>query len=94
MILDVSFKRMLKTPGTILPCSLELWSDELHGKNGFIQYRSRLLDLIKYIAYRRPILAASRVAQRINSVTGDAITVSNPPKDLAAFESAQLVLNS
>ncbi|KAI5002802.1 hypothetical protein ZWY2020_027452 [Hordeum vulgare] len=94
VILDVSFKRMLKTPATILPYSLELWSDELHGKNGFIQYRSRLLDLIKYIAYRRPILAASRAAQRINSVTGDASTVSPPPKDLAAIESAQLVLNT
>uniref|UniRef100_A0A453GCW2 Exportin-5 C-terminal domain-containing protein n=3 Tax=Aegilops tauschii subsp. strangulata TaxID=200361 RepID=A0A453GCW2_AEGTS len=94
VILDISFKRMLKTPATILPNSLELWSDELHGKNGFIQYHSRLLDLIKYIAYRRPILAASKAAHRINSVTGDASTVSPPPKDLAAIESAQLVLNT
>ncbi|XP_044977615.1 protein HASTY 1-like isoform X2 [Hordeum vulgare subsp. vulgare] len=94
VILDVSFIRMLKTPATILPNSLELWSDELHGKNGFIQYRSRLLDIIKYIAYRRPILAASRAAQRINSVIGDASTVSKSPKDLAAIESVRLVLTT
>lgn len=49
VILDVSFKRMLKTPATILPNSLELWSDELHGKNGFIQYHSRLVRFLLHL---------------------------------------------
>lgn len=42
-ILDISLKRILKKSTITSSEWLELWSDELHGKNGFIQYRSKLV---------------------------------------------------
>lgn len=42
-ILDISLKRILKKSTITSPEWLELWSDELHGMNGFIQYRSKLV---------------------------------------------------
>ncbi|XP_062225180.1 protein HASTY 1-like isoform X2 [Phragmites australis] len=91
-IMDFSLRRILKKSAATSLELLELWSDELHGKNGFIQYRSILLDLIRFIAYKRPIIAASRAVQRINCIIEDASALSKYPKDLAAIESAQLGL--
>lgn len=93
-ILEVSFKRILKKSAGTSPELLELWSDELHGKNGFLQYRSLLLDLIRFIAYERPIIAASGAVKRINCIIGHASAATKYPKDLAAFESAQLGLET
>ncbi|KAG2652361.1 hypothetical protein PVAP13_1NG348400 [Panicum virgatum] len=44
-MLDISFERILKKSPVTSPEWLELWSDELHGKNGFVQYRSLLVFL-------------------------------------------------
>ncbi|CAN6372154.1 unnamed protein product [Urochloa humidicola] len=93
-MLDTSFRRMLKKSAVTSPVCLELWSDELHGKNGFIQYRSLLLDLIRFIAYERPIIAASRAVKRISCIIEDASAITKDPKDFAAIESAQLGLET
>jgi hypothetical protein len=45
-MLDISFKRILKKSAATSPEWLELWSDELHGENGFIQYRSLLVRFL------------------------------------------------
>ncbi|CAN6372151.1 unnamed protein product [Urochloa humidicola] len=93
-IMDISIQRILKKSAAMSPESLELLSDELSGKNVFIQYRSVLLDLIRFIAYERPMIAASRAVQRISYIIGDASAVTKYSKDLAANESAKLVLQT
>ncbi|TVU25242.1 hypothetical protein EJB05_27732 [Eragrostis curvula] len=93
-IMDVSLKRIPKKSAAITPELLELWNDELHGKSGFVQYRSLLLDLIRFIAYKRPAIAVRRAVLRIICIIGDANAVSKHPKDLAAIESAQLGLET
>lgn len=42
-IMDFSLKRIPKKCAAITPEFLELWSDGLHGKNGFVKYRSILV---------------------------------------------------
>ncbi|OQU83505.1 hypothetical protein SORBI_3005G127300 [Sorghum bicolor] len=93
-MLDISFKRILKKSEVASPELMELCSDEVHGKNGFLQYHSLLLDLITFIAYERPIIAAKRAVQRITCVIGDVKAGTTYPKDLVAIESAQLGLET
>ena len=49
-MLDISFERILKKSPVTSPEWLELWSDELHGKNGFVQYRSLLVRFLVLIS--------------------------------------------
>ncbi|XP_077218099.1 ARM repeat superfamily protein isoform X1 [Tasmannia lanceolata] len=95
-ILDVSFLRMLKEkvqPGTNLSAgALELWSDDFDGKGDFSQYRSRLLELIRFIAFHKPIIAAARVSQRIDKIIKSPLHTPVPAQDLSVMESMQLAL--
>lgn len=50
-MLDISFKRILKKSPVTSSEWLELWSDELHGKNGFVQYRSLLVRFLILISF-------------------------------------------
>lgn len=97
-LLDVSFQRMLKrdVQNGVIPSvgTLELWSDEFDGKGDFGQYRSRLLELIRLIAFHKPIIAVTRVAQRINSIIRSHFTTPILPQDLAVMESMQLALET
>lgn len=98
VILDVSLQRMLKksvVPGpTPSAETLELWSDEFDGKSGFSQYRSRLLELIRLVAARKPVVAAERASQRINTVIKSSIMVPASPQDLSLLESLHLSLET
>lgn len=97
-ILDVSFQRMLKknvTSGTVASDeTLELWNDEFDGKSDFSQYRSRLLDLIRLVASQKPVVAVTRVSQRINTVVVSRVHSSVPTQDVALMESMQLGLET
>ncbi|KAJ4954303.1 hypothetical protein NE237_011086 [Protea cynaroides] len=98
-ILDVSFQRLLKrekaSPGTTLSLgALELWSDEFDGKGDFSQYRSRLLELIRFVASYKPLIAAARVSERIDTIIRGLLHASMPAKDLAVMESMQLALEA
>ncbi|MBA0816826.1 hypothetical protein Gohar_001447, partial [Gossypium harknessii] len=69
-ILDISFQRMLKkerliTGKALSLGALELWSDDFEGKGDFGQYRSRLFELIKFIASNKPLVAGAKVSERI-----------------------------
>ncbi|GJN25665.1 hypothetical protein PR202_gb13523 [Eleusine coracana subsp. coracana] len=91
-IMDFSLKRIPKKSASaaITPETLELWSDELQGQNGFVQYRCILLDLIRTVAYKRPVIAVSRAVQRINCIIEDASAVSKHPKDPSEAQNARL----
>ncbi|XP_019701762.1 protein HASTY 1 isoform X2 [Elaeis guineensis] len=97
-ILDVSFQRMLKkniAVGTSTTAeALELWSDEFDGKSDFSQYRSRLLELIRLIAFRKPLVAAARVSHRIDSVIRNFVHASMSAQELVVVESMQLGLET
>ncbi|XP_073009177.1 protein HASTY 1 isoform X1 [Typha latifolia] len=97
-ILDISFQRMLKKNNTTGPKtsgeSFELWSNELEGKSDFSQYRSRLLELIRLIASQKPFIAATKVSQRIDTLTRNANYISMSPQELAIMESIQLGLET
>ncbi|KAG2244157.1 hypothetical protein Bca52824_094015 [Brassica carinata] len=97
-ILDVSFQRMLrkeKVPPRIAPSlgPLELWSDEFEGKGDFGQYRSRLLDLVKFIASHKPLVASTKISERIITLIKDLLASPVPLQDVAVLDSQQLVFD-
>ncbi|RVW17456.1 Protein HASTY 1 [Vitis vinifera] len=72
-MLDVCFQRLLKRekvlPGTSFSLGpLELWSDDFEGKGEFSQYRSRLLELARFVASDKPLIAAIKVSERIATI--------------------------
>ncbi|KAF7805169.1 protein HASTY 1 [Senna tora] len=98
-ILDTSFPRMLKRekllPGTALSLgALELWSDDFEGKGEFSQYRSRLLELIRFVASFKPLLAASKVSEKIDAIIKNLLHSPAPAQDLAVMDSMQLALEN
>ncbi|KAJ6831112.1 protein HASTY 1 [Iris pallida] len=97
VILDVSLQRMLKkvvTSGSMLLVeALELWSDEFDGKTDFSQYRCRLLELIRLIASQKPLVAASRVSLKIDTIISSSAHASSA-QDVALMESLQLGLET
>ncbi|KAL0380121.1 UNVERIFIED_CONTAM: protein HASTY 1 [Sesamum angustifolium] len=89
-ILDTSFQRMLMKekvhPGTAPAVgTLELWSDDFDSKVDFSQYRSRLLELIRFIAFHKPLVAAAKVSERITEVIKSFMLVLLPTKLLRAI---------
>ncbi|GFQ08547.1 protein hasty 1 [Phtheirospermum japonicum] len=69
-LLDASFQRMLKKEQVhsgMAPTvgNFELWSDDFDSKIDFSQYRSRLLELIRFIASDKPLLAAAKVSEKV-----------------------------
>ncbi|PON73945.1 Exportin [Parasponia andersonii] len=96
-ILDISFQRMLKRE-KVLPAMaismglLELWSDDIEGKGDFGQYRSKLLELVKFIASYKPLIAGAKVSERIDAIIKSLLLSSMQPQELAVMESMQLAL--
>ncbi|KAL6989566.1 histone deacetylase [Sarracenia purpurea var. burkii] len=98
-IFDISFQRMLKKekvpPGSAVSAgSLELWSDDFEGKGDFGQFRSKLLELIRFVASIKPLIAASMVSERIISIIKSILVAAVPAQGLAVMESMQLALDT
>ncbi|XP_022719250.1 protein HASTY 1 [Durio zibethinus] len=98
-ILDISFQRMLKKEKLISGSALslgvlELWSDDFEGKGDFGQYRSRLFELIKFIASNKPLVAGAKVSERIIMIIKNLLNSPTPAQDLAVMESMQVALES
>ncbi|KAL5996000.1 hypothetical protein ACLOJK_026073 [Asimina triloba] len=88
-ILEVSFQRMLKKSVQAVTTSagaLELWSEEFEGKGDFSQYRSRLLDLFRLVAFYKPLVAAARVCQRIETIIKNHLTSPVPAQQLLSLK--------
>lgn len=98
VLLDVSLQRMLKknvAPGSAPSVDgLELWSDEFDGKSDFSKYRSRLLELIRLVASQKPVVAVSKVSQKIGTVISTSVVVPASVQDTALLESLQLGLET
>lgn len=99
VILDISFQRMLKkekvhSQAELLIGTLELWSDDFEGKGEFGQYRSRLLELMRSVAYHKPLIAAVKVSERIVAIVQRLLLVPMPSQELAVIESMQLPFES
>ncbi|CAN8277120.1 unnamed protein product [Cochlearia groenlandica] len=95
-ILDISFHRILKkekVPPRIALGPLELWSDEFEGKGDFGQYRSRLLELIKLISSHKPLVASSKISERIITLIKDLLASPVPLQDVAVMDSQQLAFD-
>ncbi|XP_016705772.2 protein HASTY 1 isoform X5 [Gossypium hirsutum] len=98
-ILDISFQRMLKkeklmTETALSPGILELWSDDFESKGDFGQYRSRLFELIKFIASNKPLVAGAKVSVRIIMIIKSLLNSPMPAQDLAMMESMQMALEN
>ncbi|GFY92003.1 ARM repeat superfamily protein [Actinidia rufa] len=98
-LLDTSFQRMLKKErvlsGSALPFgSMELWSDDFEGKGDFSQYRSKLLELIRFVASIKPLVAASKVSERIITIIKSILLAAVPAQELAVMESMHLALEN
>ncbi|XP_023903876.2 protein HASTY 1 [Quercus suber] len=98
-ILDISFQRMLKRekvpPGTAFPLgALELWSDDIEGRGDFGQYRSRLLELVRFVASYKPLIAGAKVSERTIAIIKHLLLSQMPAQDLPVMESMQLALEN
>uniref|UniRef100_A0A7C9EEZ9 Uncharacterized protein n=1 Tax=Opuntia streptacantha TaxID=393608 RepID=A0A7C9EEZ9_OPUST len=98
-ILDISFKRLLRKE-KILPETafllgpLELWSDDFEGKGEFSQYRSRVMELIRFVSNHKPMIAAMTVSERIVMILKNLASSSMPSQDLVILESMQSALEN
>ncbi|GKV07383.1 hypothetical protein SLEP1_g19167 [Rubroshorea leprosula] len=98
-ILDISFQRLLKKEkllsGTVISLGpLELWTDNIEGKGDFGQYRSRLLEVIKFIATNKPFIAGAKVCERIVTIITILLNSPMAAQDLAVMESMQVGLEN
>ncbi|XP_042059818.1 protein HASTY 1-like [Salvia splendens] len=98
-ILETSFIRMLKKENlyaemTPTVGTLELWSNEFDSKIDFSNYRSRLLELIRFITSAKPLLAAAKVSERTTAAIKNLMVASSSTKDLAIMESMHLALEN
>ncbi|KAK4850574.1 hypothetical protein QYF36_007942 [Acer negundo] len=98
-ILDVSFLRMLRREKVIsgtapILGTLELWSDDFEGKGDFGQYRSRLLELVKFVASSKPLIAAFKVSDRITAIIKGLFVSPMHAQELAVMESMHLALEN
>lgn len=74
--------------------SLELWSDDLDSKVDFGQYRSRLLELIRLLAFDKPLIASIKVTDRITEIIKNLSLIPVLSKGLALMESMHLALEN
>lgn len=98
-ILETSFLRMMrkeKVHSEMIPTggTLELWSDDFDSKVDFSNYRTRLLELIRFFTSAKPLLAAAKISERITAVIKNLMLVPASPKDLAMMESMHLGLEN
>ncbi|KAK7397264.1 hypothetical protein VNO78_18431 [Psophocarpus tetragonolobus] len=98
-ILDTSFPRMLRREKILHETAislgvLELWSDDFEGKGTFSQYRSRLLELIRFVSSYKPLIAATKVSEKIDTIIKGLLISTTPTQDLAVMESMQLALEN
>ncbi|XP_050384104.1 protein HASTY 1 [Argentina anserina] len=98
-ILEVSFQRLLKREkilhGTSISLgSLELWSDDVDSKGNFSQYRSKLLELIKFVTSYKPVIAGAKVSERIETIIKSLLLSPTPAQDVPVMESMQSALEN
>ncbi|KAJ9541219.1 hypothetical protein OSB04_027725 [Centaurea solstitialis] len=99
IMLDISFQRMLKkekaNPGNELSGgALELWGDDFEGKGEFGQYRSKLLELIRLVASFKPLIAVTKVSDRVILIIKNLLLAPLPSGNLAVLESMQLAVEN
>ncbi|XP_022143035.1 protein HASTY 1 [Momordica charantia] len=99
VILDISFKRLLKkekvSPAAApLLGGLELWNDDFDGKGDFSQYRAKLLDLIRLFASYKPVIVSAKVSERIITIINSLSVLQMPLQDIAVMDSMQLALEN
>ncbi|QCD77691.1 exportin-5 [Vigna unguiculata] len=96
-ILDTSFPRMLKREKVLHETAitlgaLELWSEDFECKGTFSLYRSRLLELIRFVSSYKPLIAATKISEKIDTVIKGFLLSPAPTQDLAVMESMQLAI--
>ncbi|KAL4578086.1 hypothetical protein LXL04_014202 [Taraxacum kok-saghyz] len=99
IMLDISFQRMLKkeksNPGNELGGgTLELWSDDVDGMGDFGQYRSKLLELVRLIASFKPLIAVTKVSDRVTMIIKSLLLAPMPSQNLTVLESMQLAVEN
>ncbi|KAM1222964.1 hypothetical protein ACFX2J_010422 [Malus domestica] len=98
-ILDVSFQHMLKREKVIHGIAfslghLELWSDDVEDKGTFGQYRSKLVKLIRLVALYKPLIAGSKVSERIDTIIKSLLLSPMPAQDVVVMENMQSALEN
>ncbi|KAM1749754.1 hypothetical protein ACFX12_010572 [Malus domestica] len=98
-ILDVSLQHMLKREkvihGTAFSLGhLELWSDDVEDKGTFGQYRSKLVKLIRLVALYKPLIAGSKVSERIDTIIKSLLLSPMPAQDVVVMENMQSALEN
>ncbi|CAI7928963.1 unnamed protein product [Closterium sp. NIES-54] len=69
----------------------EGWQEEFINSGDYAQYRSRLMDVIRLVTQQQPLIAASKVASRIEAAVAAATSAPPPPKVVAVLEGARML---
>ncbi|CAI9102442.1 OLC1v1000717C1 [Oldenlandia corymbosa var. corymbosa] len=93
-ILDMGFRRMLRKEkvhpqSAHLVGSFELWSDDFEDPGGFSNYRSRLMELIRFVASYKPLTAATKICERIITIIKSLLLAQVPAQELPIMDSMQ-----
>nr|XP_043632006.1 protein HASTY 1 [Erigeron canadensis] len=99
VMLEISFQRLLKkekiNPGNEHSAGgLELWSDDFESRGNFGQYRSRLMELIRLVASFKPLIAVTKVSDRVIMIIKSLLLAPLPSQNLATLESMQLAMEN
>lgn len=98
-LLEIAFQRVLKKEKVMIGSSffgdlIELWSEDFEGNGDFGQYRSKLLELIRFVAYMKPLTATSKVSERLMTIIHSDSLAAVPALKLAVMESMVSVLDN
>ncbi|CAI5979820.1 unnamed protein product [Closterium sp. NIES-65] len=69
----------------------EGWQEEFTNSGDYAQYRSRLMDVVRLVTQQQPLIAASKVASRIEAAVAAATSAPPPPKVVAVLEGARML---
>ncbi|GJP38320.1 hypothetical protein CLOM_g22773 [Closterium sp. NIES-68] len=68
----------------------DAWQEEFTNSGDYAQYRSRLMEVIRLVTQQQPLIAASKVASRIEAAVG-ATSAPPSPKAMAVLEGARML---
>jgi exportin-5 len=94
VLLDIAFQRLLIKDGGDGSVEDESFVQEFSSASDFSQFRSRLVELVRHVASQQPVLAASKVAERLQSAFSSLTLESVSSKEVTILETTQTYLEN
>ncbi|KAG0582809.1 hypothetical protein KC19_3G087700 [Ceratodon purpureus] len=94
VLLDIAFQRLLIKDGGDGSAESETWIQEFSSASDFSQFRSRLVELVRHVSSQQPVLAASKVAERLQLTFSSSTFESVSSKEVTILETTQTYLEN